>query len=221
MACFKPQAGPDMNNWKTIALLARRSLITLALSILCAFGIFFGTVFFKDRMVAQRLQAQQLESAQRASLEQKDIDLKNLQAETGRFSALRQQGLLGNPDRAAWVEQLLASYQALGLSMRDLAYTMHPPQALLVSGPDAAPAAPTDQGARTYDLDFTMTNTHEEDVLALLGHVRIHVKGLYRVQACHLSGPKETGLTARCTLRFFNMPESALKDAQPTPVAGA
>lgn len=206
-----------MNNFKTIALLVRRSLITLVLSVLCAFGIFFGTVFFKDRMAALLTQAQQLESAQRARLAQMEIDLKNLQADTGRFSELRQQGLLGNPDRAIWAEQLLASYKALGLSLSHLAYIVHPPQALQASDPDA----PSAQGARTYDLDFTMSQAHEEELLALLAHFQTHVRGLYRVQACHLSAPQATGLTARCTLRFFNMPESSLKDTQPTPPPGA
>ncbi len=206
-----------MNNFKTITRLARRSLITLVLSILCSVGLFYGTVFFKDRMAAQFKQAQQLEGTQRARLAQMEIDLENLQTETGRFSQLRQQGLLGDPDRTAWVEQLLASYQTLGLSLRDLAYTVHPPQALGV----ADPAAPSTQGARSFDLDFTISNAHEEDLLALLNHFRSHVNGLYRVQACHLSAPKETGLTAHCTLRFFNIPESLSKSTPPTPATGA
>lgn len=206
-----------MNNIKTIARLARRCLITLALSMLCAVGLFFGTVFFKDRTAAQFKQAQQLESTQRASLAQVELDLKNLQTESGRFSQLRQQGMLGNPDRTAWVEQLLASYQTLGLSMRDLAYTVHPSLALVASDPDL----PSAKGARGFDLDFTIRNSHEEDLLALLSHFGSHVRGLYRVQACHLSNPKETGLTANCTLRFFNIPESSSESARPPPATGA
>lgn len=202
-----------MNAYLAIALLARRSLIVLVLAMLCAVGIYLGSGYLKKQAATGLEQARQREREQRASLAQKEADLKDLQAESGRFGQLRRQGLLGNPDRALWAEQFLASYQSLGLSVQDLAYTMHPPRALQGAGADGATAPTAGQGARSLDLDFTIKSIHEEDLLALLRHFAGHVQGLYRLQSCTLAEPQPSGLTARCTLRFFNLPES--KSATP------
>ena len=102
-----------------------------------------------------------------------------------------------------------------------LLYTLHPPQPLAQQDSAVAPVtANVDAdstnavavGPQFHDLDVTLTDIQEEELLALLRDYRAHVKGHFRVNLCTLSTPTPTGLSARCTLRFFTLP-----DAQPTP----
>lgn len=201
-----------MTHWQTIARLLRRSLITLGLALLVLLGSYLGTLMLKDQMQTQLLQKQQAEIALQASLATQRADLDSLQSSTGRFNQLRQQGLLGVADREGWVEQLVASSQRVGLPANALAYTMLPPKALASAANAGAPtdATPAATGALIYDLEFELKNSHEEDLLALLQDYRSHVKGLFRVAECSLENRTEFGLLARCTLRFFNLPDAQL-----------
>ena len=204
-----------------ILLLARRCLIVLAAALLIGLALYLGSSYFNDRGQAQLARAQQSENASQASLAGKQSDLSNMQAEISRFNRLRQQGMVGTPDREGWVEQLLASRQRTALP-DTLVYTLQAPKLLELQAVDPAgnPAAPasteTGNGALTgpvfHDLDFALSGIHEEELLALLRDYQAQVKGRFRVNACLLSDRTEIGLTARCTLRFFT-----LSDAAPSP----
>lgn len=206
-----------MKDQLQVLFLARRCLMVLAAALLIGLALYLGSSFFKDRGQAQLTQAQQTESANRASLAEKQSDLANMQAEISGFNRLRQQGMVGTPDREGWVEQLLASRQRTGLP-DTLVYTLQAPKALALqaaatgaSDPAPALADGTDAlaGPVFHDLDFAMTSLHEEELLALLGDYQAQVKGRFRVNACLLSNRTETGLAAHCTLRFFTLPEGA------------
>lgn len=207
-----------MSDWKTIALLARRSLIVLAAALAIGVALYAGSRFFKDRMRVELAQAQELESASQASLSEKQADLANLQTKINRFNLLRQQGMVGVADREGWVEQLVASHQRTGLP-NTLIYTLQAPKPLpmpggAVAGAEApVPVAPADSGTGSppdplfHDLDIELAGIHEEELLALLRDYQAQVKGRFRVNACTLSARTESGLSARCTLRFFTLPE--------------
>lgn len=214
-----------MSDQQTILLLARRSLVVLAVAVAMGLALLLGSRFFKDRMRDELAQAQQAEGANQASLAQKQTDLANLQAEISRFAVLRQQGLVGKAERETWAEQLVASRQRSGLP-DTLSYTLHAPKPIAAqagpsTGAEAAPvadapgmAAPS--GPQYHDLDLELNNIHEEELLALLQDYQAQVKGRFRVNACTLSARTETGLSARCTLRFFTLPDSL-----PNPEANA
>lgn len=209
-----------MSDWQTIFSLARRCLIVLVSALSAGLALYFGSLFLRDKMQAELSQLQQTESASQANLAEKQTDLNNLQSNINRFTVLRQQGLVGNADRAGWIEQLLASHQRSGLP-NTLAYTLQAPKPLAQQGDPADPAAAaadSASGAPTapqfYDLDMALSNIHEDELLALLRDYQAQVKGRFRVNACTLSGRTETGLSARCTLRFFTLP-----DGQTTPPA--
>lgn len=197
-----------MNHWKTIARLTRRSLITLGLALFFMLALYFGTFMVKDKVQIQLDQTQQAANALQSGLSTKQADLVNLQTKTSRFNQLRQQGLLGDVDREAWVEQLLASQQRTGLGAVKLTYTLAAPQAMGTSDPNASATPLPGQGPQTHDLEFELNMVHEADLLALLSDYQAHVKGFFRVEACSLSSRTETGLKAHCTLRFFNLPDN-------------
>ena len=214
-----------MSDQQTILLLARRSLVVLAFAMAMGLALFLGSRFFKDRMRDELAQAQQAQSANQASLAQKQTDLANLQAEISRFALLRQQGLVGKAERETWAEQLVASRQRSGLP-DTLTYTLHAPkpiaaQAGSATGAEPAPAVDAPGGAAStgpqfHDLDIVLSNIHEGELLALLQDYQAQVKGRFRVNACALSARTETGLSARCTLRFFTLP-----DVGPSPASDA
>lgn len=209
-----------MSDFQTILRLARRSLLVLGGSLLVALAAYLASGYFKDRLQTQLTTVQQTVNAQQATLSEKQTDLANLQTEIDRFNQLRQAGLVGTPDREGWTEQLVASRVRLALPPT-LLYTLQPPQPLAQQDSAVAPVtANVDAdstnavavGPQFHDLDVTLTDIQEEELLALLRDYRAHVKGHFRVNLCTLSTPTPTGLSARCTLRFFTLP-----DAQPTP----
>ncbi|MBK9237961.1 MAG: hypothetical protein IPO19_19040 [Rhodoferax sp.] len=214
-----------MSDRQTVLQLAQRSLVVLALAVALGLALFLGSRFFKDRMRDELAQAQQAQSANQASLAQKQTDLANLQAEISRFAVLRQQGLVGKAERETWAEQLVASRQRSGLP-DTLTYTLHAPkpiaaQAGSATGAEPAPVADAPgeaaaSGPQFHDLDIELSNIHEEELLALLQDYQAQAKGRFRVNACALSARTETGLSARCTLRFFTLP-----DVSPSPAADA
>lgn len=199
-----------MNDWKAIVQLARHSLVTLGAAVLLMLALYAATFMLKDRQLTQLAQAQQQLGALQGQLAQKQSDLADLQAKTGRFSQLRQQGLLGGVDREAWIEALLASVVRTGLPADALSYTLDTPKALASVMAGTTNTVP--MGVLVHDLVFELKNSQEDELLALLRDYQATVRGVFRVQSCTLSNPTESGLLARCTLRFFNLP-----DSQPSP----
>ena len=196
-----------MSEWKIIARLLRRSLLALLISILLVLALHQGSALLKDRQGTELTQSKQQTSSLQNSLTQTQADLANMQAQVGRFRELSEQGLFGAADRAGWVEQLKASLDRTGLPLDALQYTLQEPKALASPGPGAKDAAALNTGPSSHDLEIELKNIHEQDLLSLLHDYRTHVRGLFRVQACTLSSPNEAGLLARCTLRFFNVPD--------------
>ena len=201
-----------MNDWKTIVQLARHSLITLGATVLVMLALSAGAFMLKDRQLTQLAQEQLQLSGLKGGLAQKQADLADLQTKTGRFSQLRQQGLLGAVDREAWIEALLASVARTGLAADSLNYTLETPRALTPAIAGAADPTGLGGGALVHDLVLELKNIHEDELLSLLRDYQTHVRGVFRVQSCSLSNPTERGLLTRCTLRFFNLP-----DGQPSP----
>ncbi len=108
-------------------------------------------------------------------------------------------------DNLEVVDQLLAAHQRSGLRADTLEYTLQ------VAKPLGAEVALT--GPMFHDLDFVLRDVHETEVLSLLQDYQARVQGRFRVDACSLSERSETGLSARCTLRFFTLsPEVQIKD---------
>ena len=197
-----------MSDWKIIVRLARRSLLALSISLLLVLALYHGSSLLRDRQGAQLMEFNQQMSSLQGRLTQRQADLANMQSQAGRFRQLSEQGLLGAADRAGWVDQLKVSVSRTGLPLDTLRYTLQEPQVLASPAAGATDAAVMNAGPNIHDLDFELTNIHEQDLLSLLRDYRAHVRGSFRVQACTLSNPKEAGLSARCTLRFFNLPDN-------------
>lgn len=203
-----------MSSLQTILRQSRGSLILLSTALAFSLALYWESSYFKKRGQTQLAQTRQLVSTHQANLAQKQSDLTNMQAEIGRFNLLRQQGVVGTPDREGWVEQLVTSRQHTGLP-DTLVYTLQAPKPWAPDGTEATPVvAPTEvttgaaSGAVFHDLNIELGSIHEEELLAFLRDYQAQVKGQFRINACTLTARTETGLSAHCTLRFFTLPDA-------------
>lgn len=191
---------------------ARRPLNVLGFGIFFSLTLVFASAYLHDYFMERLVESQNLLSAQKQSLAQKTLDLESIQTRINQFSTLKEQGLVGKVDREALVEQLTTTREKLNMP-DTLSYVLEPPQTMNNPvAPESTGEAPTDpdpMSAATHDLDFVLLGISEPELLALLQSYKEAVRGLFRVQACHLANPTPTGLAARCTLRFFNLPEAA------------
>ena len=100
------------------------------------------------------------------------------------------------------------------------------PGAAMGAGTAAVPGAPVAPGApgaaggtstpdqlpvvvRAYELEFKLSDAHEEDVLAILDGLQRAHPGLQQPRGCALEGAKASGLNARCQVNFFNVTRAA------------
>ena len=205
-----------MNEWKPILLLAKKSLLVLGVVLLMSLTAVFGMRSVEDGFNTALLQLQAALQQQQTQLESKNTDLKNMENHITRYESLRAQGLVGEPDRAMWVEQMQVSRKSLKL-----------PESFAVDLQAAKPlggaeTAPPEEGSpalpQMHDLQFELRDVHELEVLALVQDFRNHVKGRFRVQSCKLQEPNDAGLSVRCSLRFVTMPAMATTNTATTGV---
>ena len=212
-----------MNAWLPILRLARNSLIMLAaVAILCGAAV-YGLDQWANNLRRDLGNQQGSLQVQQALLDTRRADLSNVRAHIEAYEKLRAQGLVGNAERAQWVEQLQATFEQLGLPGKiGLQLQAAKPLALPpdpAANPAAAPITPL-----SHDLLFEIRQVHEEELLALLQDFRDTVRARFRVDSCHLRDPAGSGLTASCTLRFVSIPvtipvppSAAVPAAAPTP----
>lgn len=205
-----------MKAWSPVIRMARRSLYLLGVLILLSTVAVVGLRYWADNLKTTFTQLESSTQELQIQLDAKRDDLHNMRDHIARFEGLQKQGFVGAPDRAQWVEQLQASYQSLGLGGR-ISYQLQAPKTL---GQEAAltDAAPVDATLpQSHDLKFELHGVHELDVLNLIQSYRSQVRGRFRVNACTLQDPKETGLSAQCELRFITVPLPPPADGAATP----
>lgn len=196
-----------MNSWKPIMLLARRSLWLLAGVVAFSVALVFGLRYLASHLNTGVAQLQSTLQTQKELQDSRESDLLNVRANIQRYQQLREQGLVANPDRALWLEQLQESHQQLGL-LGGLALQLQAPKPLAsMTEPVAEAELPA---PLMHDLQFEMRDTLETEVLALIHDYREQATGRFRVNACKFQDPKDSGLTAQCVLRFVSI-------APPTP----
>lgn len=194
-----------MKAWQPIFHLARKSLYLLGIALVLSIAVVVGLQYWATQVNTALTQLQASAQAQQDQLAVKQDDLLNMRDHIKRFDTLRDQGMLGSPDRAQWVEQLQASYAAIGFGGR-IAYQLQAPQPLVnaaaqTNGEDGEGSPPL-----FHDLKIEVRQAHEADLINLVDNYRATVKGRFRVQSCVLDDAKEDGLSANCVLRFVSVP---------------
>ncbi|MCF8152030.1 MAG: hypothetical protein K9J80_14895 [Sulfuritalea sp.] len=187
----------------------RRPINLLAGAIFLSLTLVYGSAYVRDMLKTSLTQSRNQMDAHQQDLTQKQLDLSNIKTHIAQFGVLREQGLVGTADREGWVEQLGVNREQLHLA-DTLSYLLKPPQAVADAAtlePEAMTSdEPNSAAATQHDLDFELRGITEPELLNLLRSYRAQVNGRFRVQSCRLSSPSKLGLTAQCTLRFFNLP---------------
>lgn len=203
-----------MTPQREIAEGARAGLIRLGLSVAVTLGLVIGGTLLRSQLEAGREEAKSRIGGLQAQLVQKQDDLSNIARHIDEYRRLKADGLIGKPDREGWVERLTARVAALGPLKGEFTYTLAPPVAYGSDGlpaPDPTSVDPT--APLTHDLSFTLTGIHELELLRLLDDFRSQAKGRFRIQDCQLDSPSDSGLAAKCVLRFYTLPEPPAPDA--------
>lgn len=185
-----------MTAWYGLLAAARGSLILLG-SVLLTTLLAVALSAHAVNTLRNEHRQQQTRIASLQHLQQEQDFLLRHAAEFQRLSA---QGLLQAPDRERWIDQLLAAQRQLDLPPT-LNYTLPPPRPASLTTP-APPLAGT---VWMHDLELSLTNIHEAELLALIDRLRNSITEAFRIQHCRLSQPREEGLNAQCTLRFFSL----------------
>lgn len=201
-----------MSDWSPILVAAKRSLMALGIVVVVSATGVFALQMWADTLKAQVAQLQAAVLGQRSQLDTKQEDLRNVSSHIKRFSALRAQGFVGDPDRPLWAEELQASYSRLGLSTA-LSYQLQVPKSAVDTNAATVATAPVPVAAQAtsaeplfHDLQFEVRETHEDEMLRLIQDYRAHVLGRFRVNSCRFSEPRDNGMTAQCVLRFVTIP---------------
>jgi hypothetical protein len=208
-----------MNPWRAILLRARPSLIILVCAILVALALTIGSGYVESQRRAEFQLHHIQTNSLRNNLGARQKDLAYLEGHIALFRTLQKQGLTSPPAREGWVEHLLAARRDLHLP-DTLVYALPPPAPLVSDSAEGGAAAPVDAGPDTpltHDLNISVRDVHEDELLALLSRFQASINERFRVQSCSLSSPTPTGLTAECTLRFFTLPPAPSAASGTTP----
>lgn len=208
-----------MSPWRDILRSAQKHLVGLLLTLLLCLGALYSSDYARVHLNRELNVKKGETGAQSNVLAEKEKELADIHTHIGQFRTLQKQGLLGTPNRAAWVEQLLVSRRELRLP-ETLTYNLKSPQALSSTGTlDAAVPLPgttspvTTEAPLAHDFEFTLRDIHEDELLALVRHLQENLQGRSRLQSCRLDTPGSKGLVAQCTLRLFTLPQKDLPGA--------
>jgi hypothetical protein len=190
-----------MTHWQALMHRARTSLIVVLVTLALCLLLVLGCHHWSAQAQAALAQSQSELSTQAAASRDGLAELQYMRSHIERYRQLVQTGLIGLPERDSWVQQLLASHQRLALP-GPLRYTLHAPAPL----PTAEAGLAVDGAVLIHDLEFSLSQVHEEEVMALLLDYGARVKGRMRVNSCSFADPTPAGLSAQCSLRFFTLP---------------
>ena len=193
-----------MKDWKPVFLLAKTELIFFAIALVAGLIVIYLANQYANSLRLLVMQEKAALQESQTQLESKKNDLENMESHIQRYQLLKKQGLVGEPERSLWVEELQQS--RINLKLPDtLGAQLNESKLLSVNGIEVVDDGTTAQPLM-HDLLFELRDVHEQEVLALVEDYRNQVKGRFRINECQLMEPKNTGLTSRCTLRFVTVP---------------
>ena len=200
-----------MNSLRSILQHARAGLVALCLALIACLSLVLLSRVQHEEARSELMRVQGDLTVVRMNLRERQSDLSLVQSHIERFHQLARSGLLGTPERAVWVEQLQQSRRRRGLP-ESLSYTLHPANSASRPAPSSSSMLAELSAEKSlgelqfHELEFTLQDVHEAELLDFLHDFEAHAGGRFRVDACQLSEPTPHGLSAQCSLRFFTLP---------------
>lgn len=192
-------------NKENFPLIRRTVLLALA-ALLLAGALYAGARWTADWAAREHMHASAALAQAEDELAQARQSQSELQGNLARYRALADSGFVGEGDRLAWTEALVAAQRELGLPELQFELAARQP---LVEAPAAAPvfgpSAPAPMhGPQAHDLRFAIAGIHEGELLALIAAVQARGLGHFRVEDCRLRRSEpDRGLDVDCTLRWI------------------
>jgi len=197
-----------MSDFKSILRQSQSALAVLGATALLGLAANWALAAFLQKDQTELVNAQSEKAASETDLTAKQAELALFKSGFSKFEALQQKGLVGAAKRDEWVEDLVRTHQRAKLPMT-LGYDLPAPRALIAASPAAnsgANAGAAMAPVALHELEVTLDNIHEAELIQFLNRYQDEVRGRYRLQSCVLSSPKSSGLSANCRLYFFNQP---------------
>ncbi len=190
-----------MKKYLPLLKLAKNALILLALTSLLSIGLIIALLNYnttQEEGLIETSATVQTKQTETQTLANNLNMLKNHQAE---FDHLRNIGLIGNPNRANWVEQFEALYRDLKLPLT-LRYSLETPRPLSESGstPQASQA-----NVLRHELSIELSDLHEEEFLSFVDKLNTRWNAPFRINSCDMTRSSATKLEIKCALRLFSL----------------
>ncbi len=190
-----------MKKYLPLLKLAKNALVLFALTSLLSIGLIVALLHYntaREEALAETEATVQTKQTETRTLTDNLNMLKNHQAE---FDHLITIGLVGNPNRANWVEQFETLYRDLKLPLT-LRYSLETPRPLSESGS-------TPQGSQAnvlrHELSIELSDLHEEEFLSFVHKLNTSWNAPFRVNQCDMTLNSTTKLEIKCALRLFSL----------------
>lgn len=176
----------------------------LALSLTLAIALVVGLLHYRTAHRDSLARAEATLQASHQEVNALAADLASLETHLARFKHLVALGLIGDPNRDAWVHDLEEIYSTLQLPPT-LRYALSAPQPLAETAATSSPTPTMIHKAWRHDLDIELSGLHEGELLGFLEALRAKWQAPFRLEECSMT--RETaGLKIKCTLCLFSLP---------------
>lgn len=197
-----------MNAYQVVLKPARRALLLFALSVGIAITVVIGLAQFREKQQQAMMQTEQQLTDTRNEIRKLRYDLDTINRLAENYQRLARLGLVGKPDRDAWVESLKNLYRDTRLPTT-LLYTLAPAQLMNIQ-----PVAADDPKAYLnnvlfHDLTLELSAIHDGELLDFMDKLNQDWKAPYRMESCFIAREAEpsSGLQIRCVLQIYSIPE--------------
>ena len=198
-----------MNAYRLILVSAKGPLILFAFSLMLTLSLVLGLAHYREQTETTFVKAEAALRATRNEIQALTSDLATVEKHLVDFKKLTRLGLIGDPDRAVWVQNLVSIYSKLELPPT-LRYSLAPPSPLAESAVTASGAPPALAKALRHDLDIELSALHEVEFLTFMDRLRTDWQTPFRVETCQFTREPKAGLQIKCTLRLFSLPLKAV-----------
>jgi hypothetical protein len=195
--------------------LARKTSVVCLMVLLAMVALMVGTWVWRMGLDKNLTNIQSDSQSMMAAYESARQRVQAIEKGDAAYTQALDSGLIGPAQREDWVRTMIGAYEALGFHgvptfKLNKARPLDPPATTGVVptqfGAGASSSNSSDAvGIFVHDLEFKLAGAHEGDVFSLLSAFQRDYPGRHRVVGCRLADPLAQGLSAECTLRFFNI----------------
>lgn len=197
-----------MNAYSVVLKPARKALLLFALSVGIAITALIGLAHFRAIQEQAVMRTEQQLTDTRTEISKLTFDLESINRLAEKYQHLDRLGLVGKPDRDAWVESLKNLYRDTRLPPT-LLYTLAPAQLMNTLAVPADNPKAYLNNVLFHDLTLELSAIHDGEFLDFMDKLDQQWRASYRMESCNLirEADPASGLQIRCVLQIYSIPE--------------